>query len=281
MASRTTDDPNSGSGKSMAKSKAKVISKAPIDGAAFIRDVLKKAQPRPDITADDTSKIQYAVRFADHAAERMADDLRPRLKNIEATTKRSAQSERKKQQLDINFSTPALGLALGISLKSVHIGDKANGRYTHNVKRNLEELRIEAFGFHKRQPYAVMVAVLFLPFDSCADGKKNNASSFGSWVQRLRPYAERRDHDGDYDVFEKVYIALYETDGSDLSFFDVANPPPKNKRPSGLLSYAEFLDATYHAYLKRNHAEFKWADEEGEAPLDPTEEAEDDEPASS
>ena len=65
--------------------------------------------------------------------------------------------------MDINFSTPELWLALGISLKSVHLRDiKGAERYTHNMKRNEEELRIEASGYHKRQPYAVMIAVLFL-----------------------------------------------------------------------------------------------------------------------
>jgi hypothetical protein len=262
-----------GASDEMARSKAKP--KPPPDGAAIIQMILEKSEPRPSISDDDTTKTKYAVKFAEHAAVQIAADLRPRLNDIEATTKRSAQSEKKKQQLDINFSTPALGLALGVSLKSVHIGDKANGRYTHNVKRNLEELRIEAFGYHKRQPYAVMVAVLFLPFASCSDGKRNNASSFGSWVQRLRQYAERHDHDGDYDAFEKIYIALYEPDGTDLKFFDVAEAPPKNKRPANLLSYAEFLEATYRAYLKRNHSDFKWADA-GDEPLDPTDDEDDD-----
>jgi hypothetical protein len=59
------------------------------------------------------------------------------------------------------------------------------------LKRNEEELRIEASGYHKRQPYAVMAGILFLPFDACEDGKKNNPSSFGSWVRHLRPYAGR------------------------------------------------------------------------------------------
>ena len=39
------------------------------------------------------------------------------------------------------------------------------------MKRNEEELRIEASGYHKRQPYTVMIGVLFLPFDG-ADEKK-------------------------------------------------------------------------------------------------------------
>jgi hypothetical protein len=207
-------------------------------------------------------------------AQLIAQDLQSRLNGIEATTKRSAGSVTGKKQLDINFSTPELGLQLGISLKSVHIREATGGqRYTHNMKRNEEELRIEAAGYHKRQPYAVMVGVLFLPFDSCRDGKKGNPSSFGSWVRHLRPYAGRADAQDELDRLERIYIALYDPAGEDLRFFDVETDPPKNDRPTALgemmsidgrprrmMTYEEFLGQVYHTYLKRNNADFRWAD---------------------
>jgi len=191
----------------------------------------------------------------------LAAGLSPRLQGIQATTKRSAAAASARKQLDVNFSTPDLGLALGISLKSVHIRDAGSaGRYTHNMKRNEEELRIEASGYHKRQPYAVMVGVLFLPKDSCADGKKDNSSSFGSFVRKLRPYAGRNDPHDDADKFERIFIALYEPDGSDLRFFDIEVAPPKNGMPKVTMTYEQFLDTVYHEFLKRNSAEFRWAD---------------------
>jgi hypothetical protein len=219
-------------------------------------------------------------------ASRIAEDLASRLRGIRATTKREAGSVRGQKQLDINFSTPQHGLALGISLKSVHIRE-AGGRYTHNMKRNEEELRIEASGYHQRQPYAVMVGVLFLPFDSCNDGKKENPSSFGSWVRHLRPYVGRVDPEDEVDKFEKLYVGLYEPDGTDLRFFDIEADPPKNGRPARdgtvraedgrvrrLLTYAEFLEIVYHRYLARNSAAFRWANGE-EAPLEADENDED------
>jgi hypothetical protein len=202
------------------------------DGAKVIAAVLTAAAPRPKRSDLVGKKNQYAVRFAEHMAEHIASDLLARLPDIAATTKRTAGSLRGKKQLDVNFSTPQVGLALGISLKSVHLRDvKGAERYTHNMKRNEEELRIEATGYHKRQPYAVMVGVLFLPFDSCEDGKKDNPSSFGSWVRHLRPYTGRDEPDEDPDKFEKIFIALYELDGTDMRFFDVTGNPPKNSRP--------------------------------------------------
>ena len=244
------------------------------EGIAIIRQVLHEASPRPGEGASQTEKNKYAIRFADKMAELIARDLKPSLGGIEATTKRAAGSVRGKKQLDINFSTPQVGLALGISLKSVHIREERGGkRYTHNMKRNEEELRIEATGYHKRQPYAVMIGVLWLPFDSCEDGKRDNPSSFGSWVRHLRPYAGRLGPNDDEDRFERIYIGLYEPDATNLRFFDIESDPPKNQRPRidgapfaadgrhrRLLSYREFLNTTYHDYLRRNLAEFSWAD---------------------
>lgn len=120
-----------------------------------------------------------------------------------------------------------------------------------------------------------MVGVLFLPFDSCEDGRRDNASSFGSWVRHLRPYTGRQDPEDENDKFEKMYIALYEPDGTDLRFFDVEWDPPKNGRPKRLLSYDEFLDAAYYAYLNRNAAEFTWAEGE-EEPLEIEEQLDED-----
>ena len=249
------------------------------EGLSFIKKVLKASEPRPTRSDSVTAKNQYAVRFADHAAQGLADDLFERLENIAATTKRSAQSVRAKKQLDVNFSTPQLGLALGISLKSVHVGDvQGKGRYTHNMKRNEEELRIEASGYHKRQPYAVMVGVLFLPFDCADDAKGKHPSSFGSWVRHLRPFSGRLGPDDDIDKFEKIFIALYEPDGSDMRFFDVQSPPPKQGRPVGTLDYRGFLADVYHSYLERNEADFKWADgDEEPLEIEGQVEAEDDE----
>jgi hypothetical protein len=251
----------------MAKIKKAVRSRVS-DGAEVISAVLKASLPRPKREDKSEDKNKYAIRFAEDMAERIAQHLRPRLKGIAATTKRDAGSVKGKKQLDINFSTPQVGLALGISLKSVHLRDVGGaGRYTHNMKRNEEELRIEAIGYHKRQPYAVMIGVLFLPMDSCNDGKRNNPSSFGSWVRHLRPYAGRAEPDEDIDKFEKIFIALYATDGTALLFFDVERNPPKNGQPKSTLSFGEFLEHAYNAYLRRNNVAFKW-DEGEDEPLD-------------
>jgi hypothetical protein len=240
------------------------------DGLVVIRKVLATADPRPLPDDPQPEKNAYAIRFADEMADQFAEGLAPLMAGITASSKRTASSVQKKKQLDVNFSTPAQGLALGISLKSVHIREaKGAKRYTHNLKRNEEELRIEASGYHKRQPYAVMIGVLFLPYDSCDDGKRDNPSSFGSWVRHLRPYSGRSGPKDDEDRFEKIYVGLYEPDGSAFHLFDINLDPPKNGRPQrGLSTYGEFLQAVYHLYLRHNSADFHW-DDGTEEPLDP------------
>lgn len=246
-------------------------------GDELLKIVLENSSPRPESTAPQGEKTTYAVRFADAMADELAKDLAALLPGIEASTARTAPSSKGKKQLDINFSTPKLGLALGLSLKSVHLREGGGAaRYTHNMKRNDEELGIEATVYHERQPYAVMVAVLFLPFDSCTDAK-SGSSSFGSWVKSLRPRVGRSEPDDRISLFEKGYLALYEPDGSDLGFFDIQSAPPKQgfpKRdgelrgsdgfPRRLLTYEEFIKEIYQAYQHRNHTEFLWDDGEVE-----------------
>ena len=173
-------------------------------GAEVIAKVLKMAEPRPTMKDKQGDKIKYAVRFADAMAAEIAADLRLFFPDISATTKREAGAAGGKKQLDVNFSTPSSGLALGISLKSVHLRDVGSGhKYGHNKKRNTEELLVEVTGYHRRQPYAVLVGVLFLPYDSCTDGRKGNPSSFGSWVRHLRPHVGRVEPEDDIGLFEK------------------------------------------------------------------------------
>lgn len=238
------------------------------DPVRTLGDVLRLSEPRPGAGSSDVDKRTYATRFADNMARCIANALRDRFPGIlpdEAGrgTESPARSVRGPKRLDVNFSTPQLGLGLGISLKSVHFRDAGGARrYTHNMKRNDEELRVEASGYHQRQPFAVMVGVIFLPDDACDDARRDRPSSFGAWVKYLRPLAGRDDPHEDIARFERVFIALYDVAGTRMEFFDVEKAPPRAGRPRNLLSFLEFLDEAEKTYLKRNAAEFEWADEE-------------------
>jgi hypothetical protein len=239
-----------------------------------LADVLRASEPRPQLGAPSVEQNKYAVRFANNMARLIASGLRSipgRVfhgvlpdefgRGVEAP----ARAVRGPKRLDVNYSTPQLGLALGISLKAVHIRETSGSRgYTHNTKRNDEELRVESSGYHTRQPFAVMIAVLFLPDDACEDARGDHPSSFGKWVHYLRPLTGRSDPGDDAALFERVFIGLYDPAGTRMEFFDVGSAPPKRNRPGKLLSFAEFLGEVKRTYDRRNHVEFEWSDENPE-----------------
>jgi hypothetical protein len=173
-------------------------------------------------------------------------------------------SVRGPKRLDVNYSTPELGLGFAISFKSVHRGEKAEGDqdFIHNMKRNDEELRVEATSHHIRQPYAVLAAVVFLPFESCFDLRPE--SSFARWVEYLWPLKGREEPEDPPDRFELVFIALYARDGSECGFYEVGGPEgcPRRGRPKQLLSVPGFLDRIKTAYAVRNGKDFAFVDGE-------------------
>jgi hypothetical protein len=226
-------------------------------------DVLAAAGQRP--TPTGTGKQGYAMRFANAMAVLIANELRPRFPEIKPDpegkgVESPARAVRGLKKLDVNYGTSEAGLGLGISLKSVHVRDKKpNQRFHHNMKHNDEELRVEAAGHHGRQPYAVLVGILVLPFEACEDGDESKPSSFGKWVKYLWPLADREDPHDALDRFERVYIALYDLDAR-LGFFNVRTPPPRTGRPSELLSFDELIAEVVSFYEKRNQMDFRWDD---------------------
>jgi hypothetical protein len=238
-------------------------------------DVLELAGERPDATSAGRQKTAYAMRFANAMAVLIANSFRPRFPGIKPDptgkgVESASQALHGLKKLDVNYSTSLAGLSLGISLKSVHVRDKnPQHRFHHNRKRNDEELRVEAAGYHQRQPYSVLVAVLVLPIEACDDGEGSRPSSFGMWVEYLWPLAEREDPHAAFDRFERVFVCLYGLDGR-LELFDVRTPPPRQGRPRDTLSLDELVETVIETYEARNQLDFRWDDgskgerEEGE-----------------
>jgi hypothetical protein len=218
----------------------------------------------------------YAVIFARNFSKLVADALEPTFPGMQSGETPS-QALGGTKRVDVNFSTPEAGLGFAISLKSVHFGEKNDGRshFTHNRKRNDEELRVEATAHHVRQPYAVLAAVLLLPLDSCTDNRRARGpdgrlvptSSFASWVEYLWPLKGRIEPDDAPDRFELVFVALYARDGSELAFYEVGGPDavpcPRHGRPRRLLDFASFLGRIKKVYYDRNGKNFAF---EGENP---------------
>ena len=244
---------------------------SPADGRAVIKSVLEST--RRDVEAAATKAagkpfkrdLNFAIAFAKYMGIEVAKALEPHFPGIMSGEKPS-RAVRGMKRVDVKYSTAEAGLGLALSFKSVHFGERDAGAadFIHNLKRNDEELRVEATGHHLRQPYAVMVAVVFLPFESCQDMDK---SSFASWVEYLWPLKGREEPEDPPDRFELVFIGLYARDGRELGFYQVGGevPCPRKGRPRRLLGLGEFLGLIRETYARRNGLDFAFEGEEPES----------------
>lgn len=223
-----------------------------------------------------TSKKNYAEVLSRALATRFANELRQSFPGILPDAQGRGQESRARtakgvKKLDVNYSTAELGLGLGVSIKTINFRDAATGRYTKNYTRADGELRAEASDYHVRQPYAVMVAVVFLPLDACDDAKKD-PSSFGQAVKIFRFRGGRDEPTDDPNLFEAVFIGLYDTDPArfgDVTFFDVRKAPPKSGRPEDMMSFEELVTEIRRTYDLRNSPVFEWADAQVEVLTEP------------
>ena len=227
-------------------------------------DVLAAAGSRPGPLDPGPDKTRYAMAFANAAAIFMANGLRSHFPGIQPGeegkgVESPSRAVRGLKKLDVNYGTAQAGLGLGISMKSVHVRDRSpTHRFHHNMKRNDEELRVEAAGYHQRQPYAVLVAVVFLPTEACLDGDETKPSSFGKWVRYLWPLANREEPHDAFDRFERAFVAVYDPEDASLGFFDVKGRPPRTGKPEPLLSFEGLVEEIVATYEDRNQLDFRW-----------------------
>ncbi len=182
------------------------------------------------------------------------------------------------KRLDVNFSTPQLGLGLGVSIKTMMSWDINQHSYVHNLKRNDEELLVEALSYHKRQPFAVMVAVVFFPIDGAFDTgmKGGGLSSLAKAVKHFRFMASRPTPRDDPEYFEKFFVGLLGVDGGAESivpqheqlaamrgqsaiFVDVMDPPTKSGIPPTWMTFDNMIAEFVRCFERRNSPEFHWA----------------------
>ena len=221
-------------------------------------------------------KKNYAEALSRALAQRFSDALRPAFPGILPDASGAGQESRARtakgiKKLDVNYSTVELGLGLGVSIKTINFRDARTRRYTKNYTRADGELRAEASDYHVRQPYAVLVAVIFLPLDACDDGSQA-PSSFGQAVTVFRFRAGRDEPTDDPNLFERVFIGLYDTSPESFGtggFFDVMDAPPRNGRPAKVLGLAELMQRIQDTYDARNSPVFEWADAGADRLIEP------------
>lgn len=219
---------------------------------------------------DRARKKNFAEKLSRELAQLIADALRNRFEGITPSSdgkghERPTRTAKGVKKLDINYSTPDLGLGLGVSIKTVTARDPRTKRFTKNFTRIDNELRAEAKDYHERQPYAVMAAIIFLPEPACQDGSGTAPSSFGSSILAFRHRSGRATPRDEEELFEAVFIACYrdtEPQLGDVWFFSVETAPPRQGLPvvADRLSFREVLSRITSIYERRNDPPFNWAE---------------------
>lgn len=243
-------------------------------GATPLAEIFVKiGLPNEDSTQKE--KKNYAEAFSRELAALFADQVRQRYPNARVTPLLDGKEQEFRiggaidaKKTDVTVWDDRAGLILGVSIKTITAMDESSQRYTKNMKRNDMELRDEADILHRRQPYAYLTAVVLLPMKSTCDGRANNAaSSFAHGVFTFRKRAGRESPDSSrYDLFERVFIGLFEDDGA-VGFFDTSLAPRKNQPPDELLSLDGLLDEIDRQSRIRN---FGVSENEKYADDDPT-----------
>ncbi len=236
--------------------------------ANSIRRQLENAGDRDRVArADRAAKKNYAERLSRELAQLVADGLRAEFPGILPSPEGRGQESRARtargfKKLDVNYSTPELGLGLGVSIKTLNFVDPRTERYTKNYTRIDNELRAEAMDYHRRQPYAVLVALVFLPSDACDDGTPERKSSLAKAIEIFR-FRAGREHPNDLpELFERIFLMLYETAPErlgELTCLDVRDKVPKHGRPQrNIRTLAQVLQDIVATYDRRNKPRIEW-----------------------
>jgi hypothetical protein len=226
--------------------------------AEFVRNLDIPPEYRKYIEFGRAVKRAYAQRLSTALAQKIADGLRPRFRNI-LPDEHGAKHESKSgsasglKKLDVNFSNPQIGLGLGVSIKTLNFRDETTGRFTKNVKRLDGELRAEAQDYHRRQPFAVLTALVFIP-DEAANDSDSRSSLRHAW-EVFRRRSGRVSTSGEESLFERLWLCVYFTAQArfgECRCYDVAEEIPQCGLPERGRSLTEVRSQIEAEFAKRN-----------------------------
>jgi hypothetical protein len=204
-------------------------------------------------------KKNFAQRLSTAIAQKVADAIRPTLKGIypDAAGRRHearAMGAAGPKKLDVVYMTQEMGVGLAVSIKTINFKDEKTKRYTKNIKRVDGELRAEAADYHRRQPYAVFGALIFLPADSASDGPAGKSSLRHAW-EVFHRRGGREQHGDDQSLFEVVYLCVYESCGENAGrcrCYSVAQEMPLLGLPDQALTLTAVMSDLLRTFERRN-----------------------------
>jgi hypothetical protein len=208
-----------------------------------------------------TARRNFAQRLSTALAQKVADALRlrgmPEIFPDEFGRGHESKSRGASglKKLDVNYSRTDMGLGLAVSIKTINFKDVENNRFTKNMRRVDGELRAEAQDCHKRQPFAVLAAVILLPRESAFDRGTKHSSLKHAW-RVFSKRGSRRNTDDDPSLFENVFLGTYEDSPAEragkVQLFDASVEPPDEDLPAATVSFSAVVDRIYEAFRNRN-----------------------------
>lgn len=200
------------------------------------------------------AKKNFAQAFSTALAQKTANVLRaifPEILPTEGGEFHESQSTGAggAKKLDVNYSTKKSGLELAVSIKTVNFKDEVTNRYTKNTKRIDGELRAEAQDCHRRQPYAVLVAYLFLPLEAATDGDQGK-SSLKHNADVVSARGGRKSDQENHSLFELCFVGLYD-DAGKTSFFS-PDSVPETGVPDQMIPFSKTIEVVLSAFTARN-----------------------------
>ncbi len=213
------------------------------------------AKPADNVSASD--KKRYSELMSNAVAVALAEELRQRgMKGTRPAppgTLGLSGAERRlagglgAKKVDVSWTTEESGLILALSVKTINFRDSQSGSFQKNLTNRRADLLMEATTLHRRFPYAVIGAFLFLDHHSEKDGTVRRRSTFENAFPRLRLFSGRQDPAGRDEQFERLFIVLVDANpfGSTIRCFDAAGD-------GSPVDLAEALDQLVEMVIERN-----------------------------
>ena len=180
---------------------------------------------KPQANAAQATKKNWSQTLSDNIALAIAEELRDRgmtgaLPAAPGQVGAGSGAERRlsggigAKKVDVSWATEQSGLIFAVSVKTIMWRDGSTGNFQKNLTNRRGDMLIESVTLHRRFPYAVLAAFLFLDADAEHDGKTNakgtvtRKSTFENAFPRLRLFTGRDDPSGRDEQFEKFYVFL-------------------------------------------------------------------------
>lgn len=228
----------------------------------LVTAALKNLGDKPGDDATQSTKKNYSQSLSTALALAFADELRHRgmigarpagpgeVAGGSGAERRLAGGIGAKK-VDVSWATEESGLLLGISVKTISFRDMSTRNFQKNLTNRRSDLLTEAVTLHRRFPYGVLAAFLFLDKDAEHDGTTKRRSTFANAFPRLRLFTGRRDPSSRDEQFERLYLLLVDANRfrPTLRCFHVADPNPADPTEVPL---DEALDYLVEILAERN-----------------------------